>query len=62
MRNIFFFTIFLIALASCKEAKQVIYLKDAETLPIELLQKKSEPAGSDFFCNNSIGKVSASFK
>ena len=44
MRNIFFFTIFLIALASCKEAKQVIYLKEAETLPIELLQQKSEPA------------------
>ena len=44
MRNIFFLTIFLIAFASCKEAKQVIYLKDAETLPIELLQQKSEPA------------------
>ena len=44
MRNIFLFTIFLIALASCKEAKQVIYLKEAETLPIELLQQKSEPA------------------
>ena len=44
MRNIFFVAIFLIALASCKEAKQVIYLKEAETLPIELLQQKSEPA------------------
>lgn len=44
MRNILFLTIFLIAFASCKEAKQVIYLKDAETLPVELLQQKSEPA------------------
>lgn len=31
-------------LASCKEAKQVIYLKEAETLPIEMLQQKTEPA------------------
>lgn len=44
MRKIFLFTAFLIILASCKEAKQVIYLKEAETLPVELLQQKTEPA------------------
>ena len=44
MRNIFFFMASLLLLASCKEAKQVIYLKEAETLPVELLQQKSEPA------------------
>lgn len=44
MRNIFFFIASLLLLVSCKEAKQVIYLKDAETLPLELLQQKSEPA------------------
>ena len=44
MRNIFFFIVSLLLLVSCKEAKQVIYLKDAETLPIELLQQKTEPA------------------
>ena len=42
MRNIFFFIVSLLLLVSCKEAKQVIYLKDAETLPIELLQQKTE--------------------
>lgn len=44
MRNILVFTMFLLLFVSCKEAKQVIYLKEAETLPIELLQQKSEPA------------------
>lgn len=43
MRKIFFFTISLLLLVSCKEAKQVIYLKGAETLPVELLQQKSQP-------------------
>ena len=43
MRKFFFFTICLLLFVSCKEAKQVIYLKGAETLPVELLQQKSEP-------------------
>lgn len=30
-------------LSSCKEAKNVVYLKEAETLPVELLQQKAEP-------------------
>lgn len=43
MRKIFIFALFLTIITSCKEAKQVIYLKEAETLPVELLQQKSDP-------------------
>ena len=44
MRNIILILLTILLVSSCKEAKQVIYLKEAETLPVELLQQKSEPA------------------
>lgn len=44
MRNIILILLTILLVSSCKEVKQVIYLKEAETLPVELLQQKSEPA------------------
>lgn len=43
MRKLLFFCLSILLLSSCKEAKQVIYLKGVETLPMEVLKQKMEP-------------------
>lgn len=43
MRKILTLSVVVLLLSSCREARNVIYLKEAETLPVELLQQKSEP-------------------
>ena len=44
MRKTLILSFVVLSLSSCKEARNVIYLKEAETLPVELLQQKTEPA------------------
>lgn len=44
MRKTLILSVVILVLSSCKEARNVIYLKEAETLPVELLQQKAEPA------------------
>lgn len=44
MRKTLILSFVVLLLSSCKEARNVIYLKEAETLPVELLQQKTEPA------------------
>lgn len=43
MRKTLMLFLLVLLISSCREARNVIYLKEAETLPVELLQQKTEP-------------------